>query len=382
MILVYNCMAPYVDQLFIAMSQWQPVVGVDVRLSEAGFCLRRRRIVRETPYPVIQLDLPRGYGRKFFWIARPRLRGVRAQAEALAGEPLRTVVFTLPHFAPLAADFEDVLKVYNADADFRFFGWGNAFVERRERYVLSKVNHTFCASKELARRFQQVYGFYRARCHLLPMATRQASLLPAPLHAPAPLPDDVRRLERPIAGVVGSMSQRTDMELVAYAAERLPWLSWLFVGPVQWDNARRKATIKRLRSMKERVLFTGPRPYERLAEYARALDVAVIPYAYDDFNKYASPTRLFDHLAATRPIVATRACPQFNDFAQVLHFADTPEEFVAVLTQLRQVDFNDGLAEERWRLSQENTWDDRARAMLRALGELHNPQSQQSSCVA
>ena len=73
------------------------------------------------------------------------------------------------------------------------------------------------------------------------------------------------------------------------------------------DGPMRKALEKEAEELglKDRVTFTGAVEYERVPEILKALDVAVAPYPeMADF--YFSPIKIFEYMAAGRPIVASR----------------------------------------------------------------------------
>jgi len=360
MILVYQCMAPYIDQLFRAVAAHEPVVGVEVRLSEFGFLLGRRRLLREKPYPIIQVDLPRGYGRKFFWLARRRLAEVRPWAEEIARDKLRAVVFTIPHLAPLVQDYADVLRVYYVADNYRRYGWGDGFVTKRERQIVEHVDYVLCVSNKLRERFVEDYRVPAERCHVSPNATREENLLSRPLKKPLPLPLEAASLKRPVAGVIGRLGARTDFCLLLGAARATPWLSWLLVGPLSDCPDAKQQRAQAVFLSLPRVLHIGLQPYESLHRFARALDVAIIPYLKSSVATYGSPVRLFDHLAATRPIISTRGCAQCEEYASMLRLVDNAEELTYALYELRRQGFQDGYAARCWSESQSSTWQRRA----------------------
>jgi len=369
MILVYqSTMFPSSDFLFRAVNRLEMVVGTDQRLSVCGFLARRIRLSREKPYPVVRVDVPRGYGRKFFWLARPRLRVVKKWCENRFGERVRVAVFTIPHLAPLAQDFRDATRVYYVCDNFKGYdGWGEGFVDRREREMVKYMDHIFCVSNRIRCRFIEEYGLEEKRIHLSPNATVSEWVPQSPLKSAADLPPEVKHISRPVAGIVGTMGENTDFALLIEVAKRTPWLRWLLVGPMlPIENEEQANSRLRFLGMQQ-IRYIGARPYEYLGRIVRSLDVAIMPYRKREPTFSGSSVRLFDHLAAGRPIIATRGCAQCEEYAAVLHLVDTPDDMCAVLTRLRDSNFDDGLCEARWKMSLENTWDRRASEMLARL---------------
>ena len=91
------------------------------------------------------------------------------------------------------------------------------------------------------------------------------------------------------------------------------------VGPVASESQK---SVSTLMAGSEKVVMIGFRPHGELAAWQQLLDVALIPYRANEFNRFCSPMRLFDHMAAARPIVATSACPQVRAFASVVKVGD------------------------------------------------------------
>ena len=80
-----------------------------------------------------------------------------------------------------------------------------------------------------------------------------------------------------------------------------------------------------------------------------------------------SSTRFYEHLAACRPMIATRGFEELLHKQPLLKLVDTGEEMVRELRRLEQTGFVDGVEEMRWRSSQAGTWHTRARGIRAGL---------------
>jgi glycosyltransferase involved in cell wall biosynthesis len=116
-----------------------------------------------------------------------------------------------------------------------------------------------------------------------------------------------------------------------------------------------------------RVRFVGAKKYGELQAYARSIDVALLPYRKSEPTYSGSSTRFYEHLAACRPILATRGFEELLHKDPLLRLADSDEEMTAALEELRKVDFHDGREELRRHASQTETWELRARQMRHSL---------------
>jgi hypothetical protein len=111
----------------------------------------------------------------------------------------------------------------------------------------------------------------------------------------------------------------------------------------------------------------GSKQYGELKAYARAVDVAVLPYMKREPTFSGSSTRFYEHLAACRPILATDGFAELLDKEPLLRILKTPAEWLGALHELRDQQFRDGVEEQRWRQSQLETWEMRAQHLSEAL---------------
>ena len=81
----------------------------------------------------------------------------------------------------------------------------------------------------------------------------------------------------------------------------------LLVGP----NHLRPSDLKRLQL--SNIILTGPTPYKEVPDLMRAFDVCIVPHKVTPFTESLNPIKLWEYLAAGKPIVATDLAG-FRDF--------------------------------------------------------------------
>ena len=111
-----------------------------------------------------------------------------------------------------------------------------------------------------------------------------------------PLPEAAKGLSRPIIGQWGLIDQRVDQAIVEYIARSRPDWTILMVGRVAVDMGALNTLPN--------VVFTGVRPYAELPQWARAMDVCILPYLQTTLILQSSPLKLREYLASGKPIVA------------------------------------------------------------------------------
>ncbi len=117
-----------------------------------------------------------------------------------------------------------------------------------------------------------------------------------------------------VIGFAGSLKQWHGVDSLLAASACLPdSLSWKLLivgdGPMRESLAGQAASL----GISDRVIFTGPVPYDQMPAYLAAMDVAVAPYpALDNF--YFSPLKLFEYMAMARPVIT----PALGQIAEVV----------------------------------------------------------------
>jgi glycosyltransferase involved in cell wall biosynthesis len=141
-------------------------------------------------------------------------------------------------------------------------------------------------------------------------------------------PEDIAHLPRPRAIYVGTIAEWFDAELLGVAAERLPQISFVLIGPLI-GNA---PAIPRLPN----VHFLGPRSYAGIPGYLQHSDVGLIPFRRDAFVNFVeaiNPLKLYEYMAAGLPVVSLGIAPLKNLDSPAVLCSD-PKEFTDAIERL------------------------------------------------
>lgn len=176
-------------------------------------------------------------------------------------------------------------------------------------------------------------------------------------------PPDVD-LPGPIAGFVGHLNDRTDLALLEATAEA--GASLLLIGPHHpaFEPARFEALAAR-----PNVSYLGPRPFEELLPYLKAIDVGIVPYGNTQFNRNSFPMKTLEYLAAGRPVVATSLPAVRWLETDLVALADTPQEFAAAVLREAPTARQPALVSERREFAAGHSWTARAEQLLDLLGQ-------------
>jgi len=172
-------------------------------------------------------------------------------------------------------------------------------------------------------------------------------------------------LPAPIAGVVGTLSERLDMDLLREVAQRM---SVLLVGPESFRIDRSGfAELIALPS----VQWVGSRAFSELPAYYRHIDVCLLPYTLSEFNRASFPLKSLEYLAAGKPVVSTSLDSVVGLNAPGVTIADERTEFADAAQELAD-GFSDETAVAVSTFIESQTWERRVDDLLAYIGEIHN----------
>lgn len=144
------------------------------------------------------------------------------------------------------------------------------------------------------------------------------------LDGAGPLPPAAASWRAPVLGYTGTIHpDRVDIGLVEQLARAFPQGTVALVGPSflpAADKARLDACAN--------VVLTGPMPYADLPDTMRAFDVCLTPHRMTAFTESLNPLKLWEYLAAGKPIVSTDVAG-FRDYPHWVRIARDAPGFIA-----------------------------------------------------
>ena len=189
---------------------------------------------------------------------------------------------------------------------------------------------------------------YNSNTHIVPNAVDYDAYLECDVGKP----DDMADIQGPIIGYSGLVAARLDLEMLREAAEARPRWNFVFVGTV--NDAQCETGMQELRDMPN-VYMLGHKQVHDLPRYVRQFDVCVIPYVVNLRAKHASPLKLYEYAAASRPIVATDFAAA-HAFEGHVSIAGDAGDFVSACEQALAVGSSAPPVLENRDIAAENTW--------------------------
>jgi teichuronic acid biosynthesis glycosyltransferase TuaH len=312
--------------LAVHLSQRMPVLWVDPPISyltplndaSAAEALREERLREVAPNimclsPVTIPGVTRPVLREV--ALRQARRAVRRAVETIGAEVRSTIVASLNDMLDVIPSAQRVF--FGTDdyvAGAALTGTDPRWLERLERRQLAKADVVIAVSPVLRER----WAADRPDVQLVPNGCMAEHLGTADA---APSAADIA-LTGPVAGLIGHMSDRIDLGMLEAVADS--GVSLLLVGPRSptFELAKLDALLAR-----PNVQWVGPKRFEELPSYLRAIDVGLTPYRQSAFNQASFPLKTLDYLAAGRPaVVSDLPAHRWLDTPHVT-IARTPETF-------------------------------------------------------
>ena len=163
------------------------------------------------------------------------------------------------------------------------------------------------------------------------------------------------------AGYWGVTAEWTDIKLLAFAARALPDVRFVLVGDIV------RIDVSELKKMPN-VILAGAVPYEQLPAYLHAFDVCMLPYRICDHVLSCDPVKLWEYMAAGKPVVAVRF-PEIERLKGLITLTKTREQFVEGIRSA--IEGKDRLrAAARGEFARENSWSRRCGELCESVAPL------------
>lgn len=278
------------------------------------------------------------------WLRRVR----RAARECGIRYPVLWV--SHPQMADVVGRMNEIFSVYHIVDEYAgYTGAGSiAGLADREQELLDRVDLAIAVTPELIEA--------RARANRQLLLVENAVDYPRFRAAVADVaePDAMAAIPRPRFGYSGLIGVRLDFRLLLEFARASSERSLVLIGKV--DPRGCEDALAELRALPN-VHFLGEIPATAVAAHVAAFDVGLLPYAINRETLHISPLKLYEYLAARKPVIAT-PIPAARRHRDMLVLAEDADGFGAAGFALLAAD-NDAARAQRDAFAADNTWEHR-----------------------
>ncbi len=232
-------------------------------------------------------------------------------------------------------------------------------IKQLDTTLCNSCDHVIVCSQQL---FEDKAKFVELeRLHLIPNGVH-VEHYEAVADTSLPVHKIAEHWTKPVFGYTGTIhGDRVDVSLVAAVAQAYPAATIAMVGPNLLDQAAQQE-LDRFSN----IVFTGSQRYADLPDIMRAFDVCMVPHLVTAFTESLNPIKLWEYLAAGKPIVSTNVAG-FRDFSNMVFIAGTHEEFVQDLSSALTT--AKSCTQDRQNVAHQHSWDSRLDNVLRVLND-------------
>ena len=285
------------------------------------------------------------------WINRKALQwGVRRVCRQLGFRSPITWTF-VPASAEVAGSFGEHALVYHCVDEFsEFTGTDKAAILEMERHLLEKSDCVIVSSDRLyATKHAHNENTFLVT-HGVDVAHFRKACDPT-----VAVPAEMSALERPILGFFGLIADWVDLDLIRYLAVSRPKWNFVLIG--------KTTTSTQILNGIKNIHLLGQKTYDELPMYAKAFDIALLPFAINELTIAANPLKLREYLAAGLPVVST-AIPEAEKLSNILRIGRDRTDF---LNQIQKI-LDSGITGPQISISKQmdsESWDDKVEQLSR-----------------
>jgi glycosyltransferase involved in cell wall biosynthesis len=172
-------------------------------------------------------------------------------------------------------------------------------------------------------------------------------------------PSGVAQLSQPVLGFAGNfLPSKVDFGLVEEIADARPDWTLLLIGPSPTEARDRLEAL----AARTNVHWLGLKRYEDLPHYVAAFDVALIPYLENEYTRSCFPLKLYEYLAAGKPVVAS-GLPELEGMEPDVVVTRGVQAFVRAVESAMSLRGRADV-ERRMAIAARNTWETRTARLL------------------
>ncbi len=257
-----------------------------------------------------------------------------------------------PEFGKLIGQYNEIISVYHCIDEFTVGTKGHKkrVIQSLEEQLLQRVDLVFANStKTYQNKLQKKPNTYQ-----IPSAADISHF--AQSMNPDLVPHSkIEHLSHPIAGFIGNITKRIDIDLLTETAITLKHWQFVLIGQVYTQ----RKNIRHLQKLPN-VTFLGQVPFIDLPSLAKCVDVFLLPYIDGEHSLFRSPLKLYEYLATGRPIVSTPH-PEVYEFKELILIGASKNEFTQQILNSQQD--TEALKAQRLSFAKQNSWDHRVDQM-------------------
>lgn len=249
---------------------------------------------------------------------------------------------------PILTELNGRGVVYDCVDSFAAFSWADPQTGDWERELLRRADVVITSARALYQERRKE----NAHVYLIPNAADFEHFAKNSLTTE---PGELKKIPHPRLAFIGAVYEWLDLKLLAKLAQDHPTWSLVMIGPQQSGIELPVAS---------NLYWLGTREYKLLPWYIQYFEVMLIPFLRNEVTNHANPIKLWEYLAAGKPVVATRL-PEIPSVPGVIWLCDNYQQFregcLKALKAAADPVLRAAASEQARNIARINSWDERCR---------------------
>jgi GT2 family glycosyltransferase/glycosyltransferase involved in cell wall biosynthesis len=163
---------------------------------------------------------------------------------------------------------------------------------------------------------------------------------------------------RPTIGYFGAIAEWFEVRWIERCAKARPEWDFILIGQTVGAN------VEPLRALPN-VKLLGEQPYRSLPDHLADFDVTIIPFQINDLITCTNPVKMYEYMAAGKPVVAS-PMPEVINATPLVYIAHDDAEFERQIAKAL-IEDTPALRRQRYDWAKDHTWSNRARDFMAAV---------------
>ena len=258
----------------------------------------------------------------------------------------------LPFWRPMALALRNTLVVYDCMDHHAGFSTNAAEMLKEEEKLLRQADLVITTARLLSQKISE------KRDNILIRNGAEVGFF-------SRKPDRfaIEKDERPVIGYFGAISEWFDIDLLVHLAKAKPDWRFILVGSTYGCKIHKAKSIPNIE-------FKGEVPYADLPSWLYVFDVCMIPFRVTELTLCTNPVKVYEYLAAGKPVVGTDL-PELREMDGMVRVAKDRAEFLVELEAALAETEDPKLLEGRREWAKQHDWLARARQLDEAIARCY-----------
>ena len=230
--------------------------------------------------------------------------------------------------------------------------------ERIEQALLNRADIVFTASENLYNTKKKI----ALNVHYIPTGINRNFIRSNSDPIPFDILELYNKIPSPRIGYLGNVRNWMDFSLLRYLALNKTDYSIVFIGSID-----KHAPINKISKLKN-VFFLNKIDYDQAIFHLKQMDVCIIPFIINKFSINSCPYKLFDYMAANKPVISTDL-PEARKFYPYVLTAKDKTDFTQKLEKAVESRHSFSIPKS---IIYENLWENRVARMLKVINDTLN----------